>query len=134
MLLAGIAATGFGLLQPYISKLLIDDALMKPAADAMAEALGTTDVRTPVVPVVANVLAKPITDPQDIVRHLVEQVTGTVRWRECVAVMAVAGVTNFYEIGSGKVLTGLLKRIADGTTGTAIGTPDEVAAFKAARG
>ena len=109
-------------------------ALMKPAADAMAEALDKTNLKPPVVPVVANVLAKPITDPQDIVRHLVEQVTGTVRWRECVAVMAVAGVTNFYEIGSGKVLTGLLKRIADGTTGTTIGTPDEVAAFKAARG
>jgi len=84
--------------------------------------------------VVANVLAKPISDPQDIVRRLVEQVTGTVRWRECVAFMAAAGVTQFYEIGSGKVLTGLLKRIADGATGTAIGGPDDVAAFKAARG
>ena len=109
-------------------------ALMKPAADAMAEALGKTNVKPPVVPVVANVLAKPISDSQDIVRRLVEQVTGTVRWRECVAFMAGAGVTTFYEIGSGKVLTGLLKRIADGTTGTAIGTPDDVAAFKAARG
>jgi [acyl-carrier-protein] S-malonyltransferase len=109
-------------------------ALMKPAADAMAEALGRTNVKPPVVPVVVNVLAKPISDPQDIVRRLVEQVTGTVRWRECVAFMAGAGVTTFYEIGSGKVLTGLLKRIADGTTGTTIGTPDEVAAFNAARG
>ena len=109
-------------------------ALMKPAADAMAEALGKTNVKPPVAPVVANVLAKPISDPQDIVRRLVEQVTGTVRWRECVAFMAAAGVTQFYEIGSGKVLTGLLKRIADGTTGTAIGTPDDVAAFKATRG
>jgi [acyl-carrier-protein] S-malonyltransferase len=109
-------------------------ALMKPAADAMAEALGRTHVKPPVVPVVANVRAKPISDPQDIVRRLVEQVTGTVRWRECVLFMAGAGVTTFYEIGSGKVLTGLLKRIADGTTGTTIGTPDEVAAFKVARG
>jgi [acyl-carrier-protein] S-malonyltransferase len=109
-------------------------ALMKPAADAMAEALGRTNVKPPVVPVVANVLAKSISDPQDIVRRLVEQVTGTVRWRECVMFMAGAGVTTFYEIGSGKVLTGLLKRIADGTTGTTIGTPDEVAAFKVARG
>jgi len=109
-------------------------ALMQPAADAMAEALGKTNVKPPVVPVVANVWAKPISDPQDIVRRLVEQVTGTVRWRECVAFMAGAGVTTFYEIGSGKVLTGLLKRIADGTTGTAIGTPDDVAAFKTARG
>jgi [acyl-carrier-protein] S-malonyltransferase len=105
-------------------------ALMKPAADAMAEALGRTNVKPPVVPVVANVLAKPISDPQDIVRRLVDQVTGTVRWRECVAFMAGAGVTTFYEIGSGKVLTGLLKRIADGATGTPIGTPDEVKSFK----
>jgi [acyl-carrier-protein] S-malonyltransferase len=109
-------------------------ALMRPAADAMAEALGKTDVKTPVVPVVANVLAKPISDPQEIVRHLVEQVTGTVRWRECAAFMAAAGVTTFYEIGSGKVLTGLLKRIAEGATGAVVGTPADVAAFKAARG
>jgi [acyl-carrier-protein] S-malonyltransferase len=109
-------------------------ALMQPAADAMAEALGKTNVKPPVVPVVANVLAKPISDPQEIVRRLVEQVTGTVRWRECAAFMAGSGVTNFYEIGSGKVLTGLLKRIAEGATGTAIGTPDDVAAFKASRG
>jgi [acyl-carrier-protein] S-malonyltransferase len=109
-------------------------ALMQPAADAMAEALGNTNVKTPVVPVVANVLAKPISDPAEIVRCLVEQVTGTVRWRECVMAMADAGVTTFYEIGSGKVLTGLLKRIADGATGSAIGTPEDVAAFKAARG
>ena len=109
-------------------------ALMKPAADAMAEALGKINAKPPVVPVVANVLAKPISDPQDIVRRLVEQVTGTVRWRECVMFMAGAGVTTFYEIGSGKVLTGLLKRIADGAAGTTIGTPAEVAAFKAARG
>ena len=108
-------------------------ALMRPAADAMAEALGKTNIKPPVVPVVANVVAAPISDPQEIVRRLVEQVTGTVRWRECAAFMAGAGVTTFYEIGSGKVLTGLLKRIAEGATGTAIGTPDDVAAFKAAR-
>ncbi|MEX2034658.1 MAG: ACP S-malonyltransferase [Xanthobacteraceae bacterium] len=108
-------------------------ALMQPAADAMAQALGKTDVKPPVVPVVANVLAKPIGDPAEIVRRLVEQVTGTVRWRECVAFMAGAGVTRFYEVGAGKVLTGLLKRIVDGATGTAIGTPEDVAAFKAAR-
>jgi len=87
-----------------------------------------------VVPVVANVLAAPISDPADIVRRLVEQVTGTVRWRECISFMAGAGVTTFYEIGSGKVLTGLVKRIADGAGGIAIGTPDDVAAFTAARG
>ena len=109
-------------------------ALMKPAADAMAEALGRTAVKAPAVPVVANVVAGPISDPQEIVRRLVEQVTGTVRWRECVAYMAGEGVKTFYEVGAGKVLTGLLKRIADGATGTAIGTPEDVAAFKAARG
>ncbi len=64
-------------------------------------------------------------------RALVEQVTGTVRWRECVAVMAQAGVTRFYEVGAGKVLTGLVKRIAEGASATAIGTPEDVAAFKA---
>jgi [acyl-carrier-protein] S-malonyltransferase len=109
-------------------------ALMQPAADAMAEALGKTDVKAPAVPVVANVLAKPVSDPNEIVRRLVEQVTSTVRWRECVMAMTGAGVTTFYEVGSGKVLTGLLKRIADGATGTTIGTPDDVAAFKTARG
>jgi [acyl-carrier-protein] S-malonyltransferase len=108
-------------------------ALMQPAADAMAEALARTDVRKPVIPVVANVLAQPIDEPAEIVRRLVEQVTGTVRWRECVETMAAAGVTHFYEVGSGKVLTGLLKRIAPGTAGSVIGTPDDVAAFKAAR-
>ena len=109
-------------------------ALMQPAADAMAEALGRTNVKRPSVPVVANVLAQPISDPKEIVECLVEQVTGTVRWRECAAYMAGQGVTTFYEVGAGKVLTGLLKRIADGATGTAIGTPEDVAAFKTARG
>jgi [acyl-carrier-protein] S-malonyltransferase len=66
-------------------------------------------------------------------RGLVEQVTGTVRWRESVSFMAEAGVTTFYEVGSGKVLSGLVKRIAEGASGVSIGTPEEVAAFKAAR-
>src|SRR5579885_1810531 len=83
------------------------------------------------VPVVANVLAKPIDDPAAIVQALVKQVTGTVRWRECVAAMAQAGVTQFYEVGAGKVLSGLIKRIADGAAATAIGTPEDVAAYKA---
>jgi [acyl-carrier-protein] S-malonyltransferase len=108
-------------------------ALMQPAADAMADALSKVTVKAPVVPVVANVLADPISAPDEIVRRLVEQVTGTVRWRECVAAMAGLGVTTFYELGAGKVLSGLVKRIADGATGTAIGTPDDVAAFKASR-
>jgi len=108
-------------------------ALMQPAADVMAEALAKVSVKAPVVPVVANVLAKPIQAPDEIVRSLVAQVTGTVRWRECVAFMAQAGVTTFYEVGAGKVLSGLIKRIADGAATSAVGTPDDVAAFKAAK-
>jgi [acyl-carrier-protein] S-malonyltransferase len=108
-------------------------ALMQPAADAMARALAEVAMKPPVVPVVANVLAKPIREPDDIVRALVAQVTGTVRWRESTAFMAAQGVTTFYELGAGKVLSGLVKRIADGAKGVAIGTPDDVSAFKAAQ-
>jgi [acyl-carrier-protein] S-malonyltransferase len=107
--------------------------LMQPAADAMAEALGKVSVKPPVVPLVANVLARPISEPADVVRHLVEQVTGTVRWRESILFMAQAGVTTFYEIGSGRVLTGLIKRIADTATASSIGTPEDVIRFKAER-
>jgi [acyl-carrier-protein] S-malonyltransferase len=109
-------------------------ALMQPAADVMAQALTKVAVKTPVVPLVANVLAKSISDPTDIVHSLVAQVTGTVRWRESVAFMAANGVKTFYEVGSGKILSGLIKRIADGASSVAIGSPDDVAAFKAARG
>jgi [acyl-carrier-protein] S-malonyltransferase len=109
-------------------------ALMQPAAEVMAEALAKVTIKPPVVPLVANVTAGPVTDPAQILRGLVEQVTGTVRWRESVAFMASAGVTNFYEVGSGRVLAGLVKRIAEGATGVSIGTPDDVAAYKAARG
>ena len=108
-------------------------ALMQPAADAMAEALAKVTVKPTAVPLVANVLARPISDPAEIVKSLIAQVTGTVRWRECIAFMAGTGVDSFYEVGAGKVLSGLVKRIADGATGTAIGTPEDVAAFKAAR-
>ena len=108
-------------------------ALMQPAADAMAQALAGVSVKHPAVPLVANVRAAPISDPAEIIKSLVAQVTGTVRWRESVAFMAAAGVESFYEVGAGKVLSGLVKRIAEGATGTAIGTPDDVAAFKAAR-
>ncbi len=101
-------------------------ALMQPAADAMAEALAKVEIRRPVVPVVANVLAGPISDPEEIRRRLVEQVTGTVRWRESVQWLAAHGVTRLYEIGSGKVLTGLVKRIVDGVEGIAVGTPADV--------
>jgi [acyl-carrier-protein] S-malonyltransferase len=108
-------------------------ALMQPAAEAMAEALAQVTVRSPCVPLVANVLAAPISDPAKIVDALVEQVTGTVRWRESVSFMAEAGVTAFYEVGSGKVLAGLIKRIAETARASSIGTPEDVARFKAAR-
>ena len=108
-------------------------ALMRPAAAAMAAALAGVIVKSPVVPVVANVLAKPIRDPADIVDALVAQVTGTVRWRDSIAFMADSGVTRFYEVGAGKVLSGLVKRVAEGASGVSIGTPDDVAAFKRSR-
>jgi [acyl-carrier-protein] S-malonyltransferase len=109
-------------------------ALMQPAADAMAQALSKVSVKPPAVPLVANVLAQPITDPAAIVNALVHQVTGTVRWRESISFMAGAGVTAFYEVGSGKVLAGLIKRIAEKATVSSIGTPEDVARFKAAHG
>jgi [acyl-carrier-protein] S-malonyltransferase len=108
-------------------------ALMQPAADVMRAALAHVVIKRPVVPLVANVLAGPTSDPGEIARGLVAQVTGTVRWRESVAFMAAAGVAVFYEVGAGKVLSGLVKRIAEGASGISIGTPEEVAAFKAAR-
>jgi [acyl-carrier-protein] S-malonyltransferase len=106
-------------------------ALMQPAADVMASALREVKVNVPVVPVVSNVLVQPLTDPAQIVGALVAQVTGTVRWREDVEFMAKESVDTFYEVGAGKVLTGLVKRIAANATGKSIGTPDDVAAFKA---
>lgn len=108
-------------------------ALMQPAADVMAEALTKVSVKQPAVPLVANVLAKAIRTPDEIIRGLIEQVTGTVRWRESVLYMAKAGVTNFYEVGAGKVLSGLIKRLAGDAMVTAVGSPDDVAAFKAGR-
>jgi len=108
-------------------------SLMQPAADAMAAALAGVTMKAPVVPVVANVLAKPIRDPADIVGALVAQVTGTVRWRDSISFMADAGVTRFCEVGAGKVLSGLVKRIAEGAIGVSVGTPDDVAAFKTPR-
>jgi len=104
--------------------------LMQPAAEAMAEALAQVQVLPPRAPLMANVLAAPLTDPDAIRRSLVAQVTGTVRWRECVGAMAAAGVTDFVELGSGKVLTSLLRRIVDTARGQAVGTPDDVAAYR----
>lgn len=106
-------------------------ALMQPAAEAMREALAAVTVKPPVVPLVSNVTGGPVTDAAAIRDGLVRQVTGTVRWRESVAWMASQGVESFYEVGSGKVLTGLAKRIAPSATGAAIGTPDDIAAFTA---
>jgi len=108
-------------------------SLMQPAADAMAQALAGVTVKPPVVPVVANVTVTPLSAPADIVAALIAQITGTVRWRESVAFMAGAGVTQFYEVGAGKVLSGLIKRIAEGASAIAINNPDDVAAFKARR-
>jgi [acyl-carrier-protein] S-malonyltransferase len=103
-------------------------ALMQPAAEAMAQALAGVDIKPPLVPLVANVLAAPITDPADIKARLVQQVTATVRWRESVAAMAADGVSDVYEIGAGKVLAGLAKRIAPSLNAQSIGTPPEIEA------
>jgi [acyl-carrier-protein] S-malonyltransferase len=105
---------------------------MQPAADAMAEALANVQVNAPVVPLVANVLAAPISDPDEIRRRLVEQVTGTVRWRECVQFMAANGITEVYEIGAGRVLSGLVGRIEKSIKATPIGTPGDIEAVIAA--
>ena len=105
--------------------------LMQPAADRMAEALATITMKAPVVPVIANVVAAPLGDPAQIRHKLVEQVTGTIRWRECVGYMTAHGVTRFCELGAGKVLTGLLKKNAPEATGLAIGTPGDITAAAA---
>ena len=106
-------------------------ALMQPAADAMAEALMNVKMNAPSVPLIANVVAGPISDPVEIRKRLVEQVTGTVRWRECVGFMAANGVKLFCELGTGKVLSGLLKKNAPEAQGLALGTPDDIAAAAA---
>ncbi|MBU1273345.1 MAG: ACP S-malonyltransferase, partial [Alphaproteobacteria bacterium] len=109
--------------------------LMQPAADEMAQALASATILAPVVPVVANVLARPESDPEVIRRLLVEQVTGRVRWRESMEWMATpdsqdgGGVTRFVEIGSGKVLTGMAKRIAPDAECLPLSTPEELEAF-----
>ncbi len=106
--------------------------LMQPAAEVMAAALARVAIAPARVPLVANVLARPIAAPADIVHGLIEQVTGTVRWRESVLFMAQNGVSTFYEIGPGRVLSGLIKRIVETANASAVGTPDDVARFKAA--
>ncbi len=106
-------------------------ALMQPAADVMAEALAAVEIKPPQVPLVANVTAAPVTDPAEIRKLLVAQVTATVRWRESVIFMAARGVTLFVELGAGKVLTGLLKRIVDTASGVGVAVPSEIDAYKA---
>lgn len=103
-------------------------ALMQPAADAMAAALATADLRSPLLPVYANVTAAPVADPDAIRRLLVEQVTGTVRWRESVAAMAAAGVTSFVELG-GKVLAPMVKRIVPDAEAISLVTMADIEAF-----
>lgn len=102
-------------------------ALMQPAAEAMANALANTPMRPPTVPVFSNVLAASVSDPAEIRKALVAQVTGTVRWRESMAAMAAEGVKLFCEAGAGKVLSGLVKRTAPDSAGISMGTPDDIA-------
>ncbi|WBU62915.1 ACP S-malonyltransferase [Paracoccus aerodenitrificans] len=104
--------------------------LMQPAAAAMSDALAAVDIQPPAVPVIANVRAEPVIEPGAIRRLLVEQVTGSVRWRESVEFLAGAGVTEFWEIGAGKALSGMIKRIAKGAETRAVGTPADIAALK----
>ena len=106
-------------------------ALMQPAADAMAAALADTIIAPPCVPLVANVTAAPVTEPARIRDLLVQQVTATVRWRESIAFMASHHISLFVECGAGKVLSGLVKRIAAEATGQPIGIPSDVEAYKA---
>ena len=105
-------------------------ALMQPAATVMADALAGVDIHEPAVPLIANVRAEPVTMPGAIRQFLVEQVTGSVRWRESVQFMADQGVTEFWEIGAGKALSGMIKRIAPGVETKAVGTPEDVAALR----
>jgi [acyl-carrier-protein] S-malonyltransferase len=104
-------------------------ALMAPAADRMADALGAATITPPAVPLVANVTAAKVSDPDEIRRLLVAQVTGTVRWRESVAACLAIGVDSFIELGAGRVLSGLVKRIAPDATTLHAGTPAEIEAL-----
>ncbi|WP_404384945.1 ACP S-malonyltransferase [Caenispirillum salinarum] len=103
--------------------------LMRPAADAMAQALANVDIRAPRVPLVPNVTTQPTTDPSAIRELLVEQVTGAVRWRESVLAMKGMGVEELVELGSGKVLTGLARRIDRSLSATAVNGPADIEAF-----
>ncbi len=103
-------------------------ALMQPAADVMAEALAAVEIKSPTVPVFANVRAAAVSDPSEIRELLVAQVTGSVRWRESVVNMAAAGVTEFWEIGAGKALSGMIRKIDRANAVRAVGTPEDIKA------
>ena len=105
-------------------------ALMQPAAAVMAEALAGVVIAKPICPVVVNVRAEAVEEPDRIRDLLVAQITGSVRWRESIEWMERAGVTEYWEIGAGKALSGMIKRIASGAGTRAIGTPEDVAAAK----
>jgi [acyl-carrier-protein] S-malonyltransferase len=107
-------------------------ALMAPAASVMAEALDDVNINAPAVPLVANVIASAVSDPTRIRALLVDQVTGSVRWRESVLYMAKQGVTEVWEIGAGKALIGMIRRIDKDLTTGAVGAPDDIAAAVAA--
>jgi [acyl-carrier-protein] S-malonyltransferase len=107
-------------------------ALMQPAAETMAKALAGVAINRPKAPLVANVTASAVEDPAAIRKNLIDQIVGAVRWRESVAYMAGHGVTRFVEVGSGKVLSGLVKRIAEGVAAMNVGAPADVEAFRQA--
>ncbi len=104
-------------------------AMMAPAADAMREALGEVEVNAPAVPLVANVLAAPISDGNEIRTRLVEQVTGQVRWRESITWLGENGVDTLIEVGAGKVLSGLARRINRDLASKSIGSPDDINSY-----
>jgi len=106
-------------------------ALMQRAADAMREALAGVKINSPAVPLIANVLASPIADPEAIRARLIEQVTGVVRWRETMLYLKANGVDTVYEVGAGRVLTGIARRF-EGIEARSVGTPDELEAASAA--
>ncbi|NHM20826.1 ACP S-malonyltransferase [Tritonibacter mobilis] len=107
-------------------------ALMQPAADVMAEALAGVEIKAPAVPLIANVRADAVTDPDTIRELLVEQVTGSVRWRESVEAMAAKGVTEFWEIGAGKALSGMIRKIDRALVSKQVGTDADVKAVSGA--
>ncbi len=106
--------------------------LMQPAADEMKDALGAVDIGPPCVPLISNITATETSDPEEIERLLIEQVTGVVRWRETVGYMTSVGVDHLLECGIGNVLTGLVRRISKGTAATSLHTPEDISAFLAA--